>query len=187
MKIEHLFPTIILEDKIPEEKFNFFKKIIELKFNDINSFLVSNTWEDNVITTYEKCTCIISTLNLQDIQNYIDPLVLEFKKAYNITSDILQLKQSWINITPPKGFQDLHIHNFAVPRTISGVLYLDIPENSGEIQFHPSLSYEQDYKGTYNYKPESGLILIFHGHQPHRVLFNKSNKNRISLSFNYFY
>jgi len=184
MNLDYIFPYIILKEELAENTLSSIKKQVESKFSNINELLNGNEWEDNIHSTFKNCKCIITKLNLTLVEDIINPLVDSFYKTLNLkqtTSPVLV--SSWINISQPNGFQDLHIHGH---NYISGVLYLDAPENSGNIQFQPPLA-ENSFKNVKNYTPKNGQILIFHGQTPHRVLYNKTNMNRISLSFNYKY
>ena len=82
---------------------------------------------------------------------------------------------------------------------MAGVLWIKIPENCGDILFSAPLnfstfleieSYTEDFKEKINYfhsykfKPEEGKLLIFPSHLEHNVNENKSNEDRISISFN---
>ena len=80
------------------------------------------------------------------------------------------------------------------PYTFSGVYYIDVPENSGDIVFdnqfemnNYAMSYNEwnslnckDFKVT----PKSGMLLIFPAWLNHYVTPNKSKKERLIYSFN---
>ena len=79
---------------------------------------------------------------------------------------------------------------------ISGVYYIDIPANDmGDIVFHrdddaayylPPLENVNNvtmYKQTY--KAATGRLILFPSWVKHEVTTNYSDKNRISMSFNY--
>lgn len=132
---------------------------------------------------------IFSKLNKEIIKNffeYIDILSLENKfKIANI----------WANINGYKDYNLIHAHGNVV---VSGVYYLQIPENSGNIFFiNPAsdlieISWQKSIKKyTEHNSPffninsiESNLIL-FPGWLKHGVEANLNKKeNRVSLSFN---
>ena len=82
---------------------------------------------------------------------------------------------------------------------LAGVLWLKCPKNCGEIIFDPPTgfqsyneinSYIDDFKNqnnlyhSYYFNPTEGRIIVFPAHLNHRVQENKSNEDRISVSFN---
>jgi len=80
----------------------------------------------------------------------------------------------WFNVNPTGAYHRWHSHGQSV--TV-GVLYLQTPQNSGDIEFKigDEISSITPYKG---------LLLVFPAGVDHRVLENKSTENRISLAFN---
>ena len=103
---------------------------------------------------------------------------------------------SWFNINSPESYNDKHCH----PNSdLAGVLWVKIPENSGDFIFNSPYEYnsfiemhsytddlvkESKYYHTYKYPPREGCILIFPAHLQHRVKKNESNEDRVSISFN---
>lgn len=74
----------------------------------------------------------------------------------------------------------------------SGVLYLDIPENSSEIAFidpRPHINFiDFSNRDTrYFVKPKTGLFIMFNSWLEHEVLTNNSETPRISAPFNLYY
>ena len=103
---------------------------------------------------------------------------------------------SWVNINPPLSFNVKHCHPNC---DIAGVLWIKIPENSGDIVFHSPYNYisynemicytrEFQEKGKYfhDYKfpAREGNLLLFPAHIEHKVDENNSDEDRISVSFN---
>ena len=103
----------------------------------------------------------------------------------------------WINISKPGDYNIKHIHP---TNNLSGVLWIKCkPENSGDIVFDsPSAfesflenkSYNDDFKKSFNiddsyyFYPTEGRMIVFPSHLQHHVQENKSNEDRISVSFN---
>ena len=102
---------------------------------------------------------------------------------------------SWFNISSPESYNDNHCHPNA---DLAGVLWVKIPENSGDFIFNSPYEYnsfiemhsytddivrESKYYHTYKYPPREGCILIFPAHLQHRVKKNESSEDRISISF----
>ena len=112
-----------------------------------------------------------------------------------IKSEIDMEVTSWFNINSPESYNDKHCH----PNSdLAGVLWVKIPENSGDFIFNSPYEYnsfiemhsytddllkESKYYHTYKYPPREGCILIFPAHLQHRVKKNESNEDRVSISF----
>ena len=103
---------------------------------------------------------------------------------------------AWANINPPDAFNMKHNHPGAI---LAGVLWIKCPKNCGDILFdNPTEfnsydeinSYTTDFRSknnfchSYFFPPIEGRILIFPAHLQHQVRENKSNEDRISVSFN---
>ena len=100
------------------------------------------------------------------------------------------MHQMWACINRP-GNQNL-IHSHGNIYEISGVFYLKVPENSGDIVFRdprpgainaPGHGKLISTGGCENFKPEQGLLLLFPSFLDHFVLPNESDEDRISISF----
>ena len=100
----------------------------------------------------------------------------------------------WININRKKDFNIPHIHPNS---SISGVFYVKVSENFGDIVFEnpflENISYcwEQEILNYNNYtsckwnvKPEENKLLLFPSFLRHYVKPNMSKDDRICMSFN---
>ena len=113
-----------------------------------------------------------------------------FKKS--IEFDI----SAWVNINKSGDSNQNHNH----PATnLAGVLWIKIPENSGDIVFHSPfnfISYNEmicytrkfqergNYFHDYKFPAREGTLLMFPAHLEHKVIENNSDEDRISVSFN---
>ena len=103
---------------------------------------------------------------------------------------------AWININKPGDYNIKHVHP---TNNLSGVLWIKCLENSGDIVFDSpnnfesfleNKSYDDDFKksnfidDSYHCYPTEGRMIVFPSHLEHRVQENKSNEDRISVSFN---
>ena len=103
---------------------------------------------------------------------------------------------AWININKPGDYNIKHVHP---TNNLSGVLWVKAPQNSGDIVFDSpnnfesyleNKSYIDDFKksyfidDSYHCYPTEGRIIVFPSHLEHHVQENKSNEDRISVSFN---
>ena len=104
------------------------------------------------------------------------------------------LDNMWINISPKCAYNTIHVHPNCF---MSGVLYLKTPKNCGRIWFvHPSEVLEYDWKPHYwkeynshtsafiNHQAIENRCYIFPSWLKHGVEPNKSEEDRISVSFN---
>ena len=112
------------------------------------------------------------------------------KKEVNFVID------AWVNINGHNSYNVKHDHPTA---NLSGVLWIKCPKECGNIVFESPVefqtyteikSYTEEFKNsnnyfhTYYFLPTEGRILLFPSHLQHEVFENKSNEDRISVSFN---
>ena len=72
------------------------------------------------------------------------------------------------------------VHNHNEHAQVSGVIYLQVPINSGNLFFKKGHDNELEVEAT------KGKIVFFPSNLDHYVTENKSTEKRISLSFNCF-
>lgn len=99
----------------------------------------------------------------------------------------------WVNINGPGAYNVMHNHAPYHGVFLSGVFYVKTPDNCGNIQLiDPRLSicnsrdmtYYNDGNTHHYYTAKENLLLIFPPWLYHTVDPNKSDENRISISFN---
>ena len=103
---------------------------------------------------------------------------------------------AWVNINKQGDYNLKHVHPTS---DLSGVVWIKCSENCGNIEFdNPSVfqtykelvSYTDDFKDksniyeSYYFTPPEGRIMIFPSYLLHKVEVNKSDEDRISVSFN---
>ena len=105
------------------------------------------------------------------------------------------LGNMWANINPPGGMNRAHIH----PNSLwSGVYYVKAHPDSGHLKVDDpraaaSMSRPRQKSGPTpsrlwretNFEPKAGRLIMFPAWLTHCVDPNKSNENRISISFNF--
>ena len=114
----------------------------------------------------------------------------------NIKKDVKFSITAWININGNGDFNLTHCHPTS---NLSGVLWIKCPDNCGNIEFVSPYqysafeevdSYIDDFKkknflyGTVFIKSVEGKMIVFPSHLHHLVNPNKSQEDRISVSFN---
>src|SRR5690606_38418532 len=108
------------------------------------------------------------------------------------------ITDSWVNIYRRGQAAGPHVHNNSL---ISGVLYLKVPENGGDIVFHrpvlslvpfpPALDLDMDAFNIYNckswgYTPKTNDVCLFPSVVTHSVDPYESSEDRSCLAFNVF-
>jgi uncharacterized protein (TIGR02466 family) len=150
-----------------------------------------NSWHSE--THYMKSMNIVSTTLRSTIDTYFKTNVFQKKVSYNFIN-------SWININSKGGANATHNHPGSM---LSGVLWVKVPKDyedrDGALEFdNPHAWKDWIYTNSLNddlvrhyYKhhehyrnPVEGLIVMFPSYLMHRVQENKSNEDRISISFN---
>lgn len=139
----------------------------------------------------------ISLLDLkgfEELRNFITFEANVFANLLNfdIQKYPLKLTDSWLNIHGPGNSQEPHVHqnNF-----ISGVYYVKKPKDSGDLVIHSPYKFQMmqaPNKGVNQYTvriipitSEAGVLVLFQSFTEHSVQANKSNADRISISFNF--
>ena len=134
-------------------------------------------------------------------QDYIIPVAKMIQPKWNIPCNMEQLNY-WYNINPKYTYNREHTH---LNSFLSGVYYIKVPENSGNIFFLRSqteidrmlfLNSKLEEQGNlysnnrtnveHWFVPQEGLLILFPGHLNHYVdqnLTNDIDDRRISLSF----
>ena len=182
--INHVFPIKILNrfsENTKDIKSQLFEGLNNVKFE------YNNDWgKTHMLSTKTFQEDIISQLNLNLLQSFINESLKEYCKSYDIGYETYDMT-SWIALYKSGDYAHLHNHG----RTdISGVFYVQTYENSGDIFFKsPSPGAEatriyKDHKETYNFKPIDGQLLMFPGFLNHGTHRNENKNDRISISFN---
>ena len=106
----------------------------------------------------------------------------------------LGIQNYWINVNSRDNYNVLHCHPGA---TLAGVVYIQASEDSGDLMFYNSDPYatflESELYGKDSdlaqqvqmyLKPKTGKCFIFPAHLMHGVEPNRTQDDRVSVSFN---
>lgn len=104
----------------------------------------------------------------------------------------LTLQECWLNINGKNSKNLKHSHGNAL---LSGVVYIDVPEDSGNIRFYRQLNNSYYYRSYYSgdsefvheyisYKPINKKAIIFQSYLEHDVEENLTYTERYSIAFN---
>ena len=130
-------------------------------------------------------------LNPQDIPSVLPLLSFAMSTALELFQDLLKPHQTlviphellgyeknefWFN-SASKG-ESTGIHNHIEYAIVSGIFYLQVPENSANLFFKSGKNNE------FEIEPKKGEIVFFRSDLDHYVPENKSSDARVSLAFN---
>lgn len=158
-------------------------------------------WQSHAIESTNFDNDIMKKLYEESIR----PAALEILELWSLP--IYQLKNFcyWYNVNNKYSYNDAHTHPDS---HISGVYYIKVPSESGNITFyrneserdrmwhtsrdivHQSLNTNNPNVNTQHwFDPKEGLLILFPSHLSHDVgqnLTNDDDENRISMSFNFY-
>ena len=137
--------------------------------------------------------------NLQDseVKFFLESISININKAINdmgwdLEKNIINITSMWsiINKKDASNARHTHSNNY-----ISAAYYVEAPENCGDIIFYdprderivrkPVIKNLNDLNSeVINITPKNGMLVLFPSYLHHSVDFNKSDKNRIVISFN---
>jgi len=129
----------------------------------------------------------------QAIDNLIEYLDVQVNIcAAEVGLQQLKLGNIWININPPGAYNLLHMHQGSV---LSGCYYVDASSEQGDIFFQRNDGAEYHLPDSWpltqftasrtSYNVETGALYIFPSWLNHYVESNRTDKDRISIAFNY--
>lgn len=141
---------------------------------------------------------LLNDVNLTGLRDTIDEHVNNFvKEVFNPKDDVeFYMTSSWAMKHRHKDHANSHYH---VNSIISGIVYLNVDDESGDLIFvnrnstthYPQLQIPSEkntmYTNTREYvKPKNNQIVIFPSHISHAVNYNESSIERYCVAFNYF-
>jgi uncharacterized protein (TIGR02466 family) len=140
---------------------------------------LSNTFTENLIEKFK----------LELFRKELDQHITRYLRGTGRPESAMpkyQILSSWLTRTQKGEFSHRHNHGQA---DMSGVYYFQTNGHDGTINFHTPLtimshSYPFATRDVCGYYPEPGKILLFPGWLDHDVSENKTDSDRISMSFN---
>ena len=199
--MREIFPTLLHEFEDPtfkQKQREFIKCVYEEKKKDPVGVNMTNrgggwqsrNWRFRSENQGPQGPSLLSEFLIEQIVNY-------FQKNRILKVGVeVRFANWWININTKGSFNVKHIHGSS---HISGVFYLQASQGSGKIVFdsphifsrsRENASYSTAIVDSLNYYPAmefdpvEGMMMMFPSDLLHGVEENKSNKDRISLSFN---
>ena len=181
-----IFKTTIFKSKIKNEKYiKYFLNLLKKEQQNNKGKEVSNVGGFQSKTYTSLNEDILKNVFLNTGKNFIE--TLNPKKNLNLT-----LGGFWINSNLNNDYNLLHNHFGA---TISGIYYLEVPEDSGRLVFQngdlsklSSINFDyfhsENYNCRYFIKPEKFDLYLFPAETFHYVEPNRSFEKRVSVAFN---
>jgi len=136
--------------------------------------------------------CVEIPQALKPLFSLLDTSVRSCLDAIDIPNPVKMIN-FWFNINEKGNYNKLHNHRGTL---ISGVFYIETPENCGSISFEryddsqyflpEDLQKRNLFTGSaIHFEPKEGRLLLFPSWLLHQVEPSQTTKPRISMSFNY--
>ena len=164
--------------------------IYKLKKEDNEGVVRSNRggWHSKSFKVREKGT--IQNRFTQELSKYIFDVIQTY--GWKCVPERVVVSEMWAIINKPRDFNVIHTHPNAY---LSAAYYVKAPEKAGRFVIENPLSVARHSypahatKTEYNIKAaaldiEEGDLLLFRAYLPHKVNENKSDEDRIVISFN---
>mgnify|MGYP000847817808 CR=1 FL=1 len=185
LKCSHWFPSPIWQTDLDDIDNNAIKEYAQdLKKQD------EGIRASNVLGWQSKGLAQGDCEALDHLINRLTYVVNECAKQGGLPS--LTIQNAWININTPGSSNHLHNHPGAI---LSGCYYVDANKDQGNIHFErcdggeyflPSVEEANTFNSTSClYASDTGIAYIFPGWLKHSVQPNRTDKDRISIAFNY--
>jgi|TARA_R100001530_G_scaffold127717_2_gene97028 uncharacterized protein (TIGR02466 family) len=126
--------------------------------------------------------------------NNFNAIIEEYANDYCKLLDCQKVKLAamWLNINRKGNSNTVHDHPESV---LSGVFYIKVPKDSGDLVFTNDAllrffplrvnNYNSNNSQVWKFIPQEGMLYLFPSWLKHEVTPNNSNKERISIAFNF--
>jgi uncharacterized protein (TIGR02466 family) len=149
-------------------------------------------WDETVLTSFTYDDKRSKELVVHHLPSLSNQIVVQVRKYLEMIGNekpyIIHIDDMWVNVYRPNDYMNMHDHKSV---DISGVYYFQTNTEDGDIVFNNPcdlMSYTKLLgdidKNVFKVKPEEGKMLLFPGWLKHSVNRNKTDSNRISVSFN---
>lgn len=174
-KIINPFPQYILADKLDINNKDIKKFCVESRSKHPSATLTNS---GGYQSPYFHSPTINKNKCLKNLFKQITNKVKIFHNK-NLLYSSLGIGNFWVNINE-KGDEHLPHNHFG--SIVSGTYYVDVSEDCGNLILFNCL---HEYKSRCVIEPKNHMLILFPSHFNHYVEPNKTNKKRISISFNY--
>jgi uncharacterized protein (TIGR02466 family) len=185
-----LFPSLVWSTLFDDHE-NFNKRLLELAYQMKERDPVGvaktneNGWQSpNILQNLEE----FAAMNLR-----IQQACERIGESQNFKPNLIYQHQAWINISPPGASNKIHYHANC---HFSGVYYISLkapecgsiffrdPRVASRMMTYPVTKPTEFTSSEINMRPEVGRMYIFPGWLEHGVEVNRSDRDRMSISFN---
>ena len=188
--IKNPFQIPIYQSSIDEDSFIQIKKDV-LSFIDTSFEKFETVWDCPTLSTIN----IPQKENIQssELNTIIKIHTENYFKAWGLCDTIsLNIDSLWVNISPKNSYQESHKHlTYKVKNVFSGVLYISSFPNSGNLSLVNPIEDQlmlmvpfSKVLSRISIPPEDKNIILFPSWLEHYVGENKTEENRISVSWN---
>ena len=189
--MDKLFPYNIYKFKVPNYKELNKKLITEVyKMKEKEELGVRTILKSNVGGWH-------SSLDSSNFKYLSEIICNFFSKEILDTEDKIDISSIWANVNGKNDYNRHHVHTFGY---YVGAYYVRVPENSGKLYILNPCSWNFASSGERHadelygckddekeYNIQEGDLYFFNGQLPHRVGKNLTDKDRISIAFNFDY
>ena len=121
----------------------------------------------------------ITEHQIPELTALLDEAIAQAKNILNINN----LRAGyWFNYMPPGSATLIHSHD-DYDELLSGVYYVNVPENSGNLIVHDVA--DENSKENIEITPKAGEFIFFKPDVRHEVSRNNSNEYRLSIGINF--
>jgi len=152
--------------------------------------------EETLVSNVRTQLNTITNYNLNNLAEYIKKHTREYMKQADVffnEGTRIELSRSWLNVYNNQDGQGWHGHADAY---ITGTYYYKVTDDleSGQISFRNPAPFMRNgqfpignkYTMNVDYPPVEGALVLFPSWFEHRVRNNNTDKQRISISFDWF-
>ena len=179
-EILSLFPTPI------------FKSQYFINIDDITEYCLNTEYRGNDTNIQSSNTFVLNEPVFYKLRQFIENKLAEYILKIHGSYQEIDITQSWLNKSGKNGSHRIHSHPNSF---VSGVFYIQLDDDMPQLNFYRQIppaflldsniitDFTTDY---FSLNAEKGTLVLFPSYLKHAVPENKSEKDRISLSFNTF-
>lgn len=202
MPIQSWFPTSLYIEpllKVGLSRFN--REILEQCYLVRDTDPVGQEWSEehyaNGYTSYGSMTDLhLRYPHFEDLAKALSAHARKFARhlEMDLQGGHLQMSSCWVNIMPANTVHSLHLHPLSV---LSGTYYVHVPKNASSIKFEdprlasmmaapPKLDGARPRNQQFvKLEPKAGQVALWESWLRHEVPSNRSDEDRVSISFNF--
>ncbi len=193
-KLFHLFPTALLECRVPDREELNDKLLVEidaLRRDTPNGRPA--TWSCDVYTTITNNFLLHQQPGFSRLAQRFMEALSQYADAmrYSLVHNKIIIDMCWLNVYGRNHSQERHAHTNYV---MAGIYYVKAPPGcsnlivhspKSDIMIRPKVRRDTDANRTFvKIDPEPGMMLIFDGHLLHGVTASTIDEERISIAVN---